>query len=182
MKKIFIFTLLCLNFYLLMAQNSDFATRKAKFEALKGQQAPDFDFLNLAGQQVKLSELKGKIVIINFFFTACPPCVREIPFLNSLVEKYGNENIRFISISRWEDAEQLKPFLEKNLIKFEIIPSIFKNGESQMKLFAENIYHVALYPSLLIINKDGVITHTQVGYLPDFEATFLEKLKETLNN
>lgn len=166
---------------IVMAQNPNFEAKKAKFDSLKGQAAPDFDFSNLKGEKIKLSELKGKVVIINFFFTNCAPCVREIPFLNSLVEKYGNENIKFISISRWENTEQLKPFLAKNPIKFDIIPSVFKDKESQMKLFAENIYRVMLYPSLVIIDKEGIIRHTQVGYSPAYEETFLKELENTLN-
>lgn len=180
MKKILISTFLLINSFFAIGQANDFETKKAKFNAIKGQTAPDFEFLNLNGEKIKLSELKGKVVIINFFFTACAPCVREIPFLNSLVEKYGNENIKFISISRWEDAEQLKPFLAKNPIKFDIIPSVFKDGKSEMQLFAENTYHVMLYPSLLILDKNGVVTHTQVGYVPAYEEAFLKELENTL--
>jgi peroxiredoxin len=182
MKKILITTVLLINSFFVLAQRPDFAAKKAKFDSLKGQAAPDFEFLNLKGEKIKLSNLKGKTVIINFFFTACAPCVREIPFLNSLVEKYNNENIKFISISRWEDAETLKPFLEKHPIKFDIIPSVFKGEESQMKLFAENIYHVMLYPSLVIIDKEGIIRHTQVGYIPAYEETFLKELDNIILN
>lgn len=181
MKKTLITILLLLNCFFVMAQRPDFEAKKAKFDSLKGQAAPDFEFLNLKGEKIKLSELKGKIVVINFFFIACPPCIKEIPFLNSLVDKYGNENIKFISISRWDDIKTLKPFLEKHPIKFDVIPSVFKGEESQMKLFAENIYHVMLYPSLVIIDKEGIVRHTQVGYIPAYEEGFLKELDIVLN-
>src|SRR5689334_20368114 len=60
---------------------------------------PDIEFKTVAGKEIEFRKLKGKIVVLNFWFTACPPCLAEIPALNKLAKEYKNKNVIFFGIT-----------------------------------------------------------------------------------
>ena len=106
-------------------------------EFMKGDVAPDFYVDNnkdikaivlrtatdLEGTTFTLDELKGKVVVINFWFVACKPCVEEIPELNELVEKYEEKDVVFLGFAL-DNEKRLNSFLEKTPFKYHIF-SVF---------------------------------------------------------
>ena len=75
-------------------------TAQSKVEnSLIGMNAPVFSVKDIQGNKKSLNSLKGKIIILNFWFIECKPCVREMPELNNLVKKYKNDNVEFIGFS-----------------------------------------------------------------------------------
>jgi thiol-disulfide isomerase/thioredoxin len=64
-----------------------------------GKSLPDFTFIDLKGKVVKLSDLKGKPIVINLWFVKCPPCIAEMPTLNSIRERYIDTDIQFLSMT-----------------------------------------------------------------------------------
>ncbi|KXH83513.1 TlpA family protein disulfide reductase [Chryseobacterium kwangjuense] len=115
--------------------------------------AKDFTVKDVKGNVYKLKDLKGKIVVINFWFTKCKPCLIEIPELNKLVDKYSTKEVVFLGIT-YEEKEILNNFLNKQEFKYNIIPSA-KNIIS--------LYNVNGYPTHLIINQDSKITFSATG-------------------
>lgn len=88
-------------------------SQKTVFPAL-GFQAPYFAVETVEGKYIRSHDLRGKIVVLDFWFTTCQPCVEEIPGLNKLVEKYrGNKNVKFISIAKNEKTD-LEAFLKEH--------------------------------------------------------------------
>ena len=86
-----------------------------------GATAQPFTATDLEGTTFTLDELKGKVVVINFWFVACKPCVEEIPELNELVEKYEEKDVVFLSFAL-DNEKRLNSFLEKTPFKYHIFP------------------------------------------------------------
>jgi thiol-disulfide isomerase/thioredoxin len=69
-------------------------------QGLVGCEAPEFDVVAVDGKRLKLSALKGKVVVLNFWFIGCAPCIAELPALNKLVDEYKGEDVVFIAFGR----------------------------------------------------------------------------------
>ena len=131
---------------------------------LIGQPLQDFTFKDLKGKIVKLSELKGKPIIINLWFVECPPCIAEMPTLNSIKERYSNTDIQFLSMT-YETKIKVQKFLKERKIDFRIIPDIGKYSD----ILASN------FPQTIFVNREGIITDVQNGMIPIYD----KKLKMT---
>ena len=117
---------------------------------LIGQPLPDFTFKDLEGKNVTLSELKGKPIIINLWFIECPPCIAEMPTLNSIKDRYSNTDIQFLSMT-YETKIKVQKFLKQRKINFRIIPDIGK----YFNILASN------FPQTIFVNRQGIITDVQ---------------------
>jgi peroxiredoxin len=85
--------------------------------------APSFAAIDMAGQKVDTTELKGKVVVLNLWFINCPNCVEEIKLLNELVDQYkDNKNVVFLGVAASRKPE-LEKFLVKNPFKYRVIPN-----------------------------------------------------------
>ena len=119
--------------------------------------APDFDVKTLEGEKIRLSDLAGKVVVLNFWFIGCAPCRVEMSGLNELKEELTGKDVVFIAFAL-DSAEALKKFLETTVFKYLVIP---KAGE-----IAE-LYGAEAYPTHIIINKKGEIEYRLTGGSPE---------------
>ncbi len=87
-----------------------------------GAVAPAFSATDINGNKYSLKSLKGKIIVMNFWFVECKPCVQEIPDLNKLVEDYKNEDVVFLGFAT-NKKSKIDSFLEKNNFSYDIIPN-----------------------------------------------------------
>ena len=114
-----------------------------------------FNEKDMKGVRIDSKELKGKIVVLNFWFINCPPCRHERPYLNELVKEYSSDSsIVFIAISL-DDKPQLETFLQSNPFSYRVIP----NGGGVAK---DN--DVDQYPTHVILDKEGKIVFNTVSY------------------
>jgi peroxiredoxin len=120
--------------------------------------APDFDLTSLAGKNFKLSELKGKYVVLNFWFIHCAPCVKEIPQLNKLVSTYGKGNFVFLALTM-DNKYDLDSFLKKKPFTYIIIP---KSLPLIMQFHDPKDPNVS-FPTHIIINPKGEIEFRATG-------------------
>lgn len=135
--------------------------------------AIDFELMALNGDKVKLSDLKGKVVVLNFFATWCPPCKLEMPdFVATMREMKDNSNIKFIFVDAGEDKSDISKFLKAN--KYEIMNPLLDDKGDVM-----NAYGVNGIPSTFIIDKNGNIKFHREGYLD--LATLKKAIKEILD-
>ena len=114
--------------------------------------APDFNTVDINGNTIKLSKLNNKVIVMNFWFTTCKPCIYEIPELNLIKEKYRNKDVIFIAIT-FNTKEEIKLFLEENKFNFNIV-----NDIDILKK-----YNINNYPTSLIIDKKGKIVFKKIG-------------------
>lgn len=120
--------------------------------------APDFKIIELDGSALTLEELKGKVVVLNFWATWCPSCKKEIPWLNKLVERFEEDpNVVFLAIST-EKPEEIKKFTRDN-------PLFYKLYVGSDEIF--RAYNIRSIPTHLIIDKKGFIQFKHIGALPN---------------
>jgi thiol-disulfide isomerase/thioredoxin len=119
-----------------------------------GYRAPDFAFEDLYGNTVRLSGLRGKPVLLNFWATWCPPCRKEIPDLQKFYEQYG-DRITLLGIDWGEDAEEVKRFLQRYGATYTNL--LDKDG----KFFV--LYRLTGLPSSYWIDEEGIIRGLWLG-------------------
>lgn len=122
-------------------------------ELLKpGTPAPDFKLDNLDGKAVKLSDFRGKTVVLVFWASWCPDCRREIPELKEMYAKHGSK-VQFVSISYDREFQRLKDFAAENALPgVQLFDPL---GMKKSKVGSD--YHVKWIPSLYVIGPDGKV-------------------------
>ena len=147
-------------------------TAQDEFTLVKvGDTAPDFSFATETGQTKKLSEMKGKVVWINFFATWCGPCRQELPHLQKEVyEKLkNNKNFELIILGREHSWEEINKFKTDNKYNMPFYPD---NGRKVFSLYAkQNI------PRNFIIGKDGKIAVSSSGFNEKEFAEIIDKVE-----
>lgn len=136
-----------------MLSFSDDSPQKSE---LIGKPAIPFSITDVSGNNYTLESLKGKVVVINFWFIECKPCVMEIPELNKLVDKYKGKDIVFLGIAT-NDKAKLQKFLEKQPFNYSIVPE-------GRKMAAD--YQVYAFPTHIIIDKNATIAFATTGLGP----------------
>jgi thiol-disulfide isomerase/thioredoxin len=112
-----------------------------------GTDFPEFDLLDVDGNRLSKAELKGKVLVLNFWFIGCSPCEMERPSLNDLRKLYSdNKDVVFISFAR-NDKEQLTKILKEYPISYNVVPTD--------KDYIKTKFEINAYPVNIIVGKDG---------------------------
>jgi peroxiredoxin len=122
--------------------------------------APAFNVTSLDGKQFDLASLRGKVVVIDFWFTGCPPCLEELPKLNSLVEEFKNKDVVFIAPT-WDKEPTLRAFLKEHPFKYHIIP----NAKDLVLEACRDGNGNVIVPVRLVIDREGKIEMKSDGGL-----------------
>lgn len=134
-------------------------TEKETFQAID---APDFTLESVTGENITLSDLKGKVVILDFWATYCAPCIQSIPELVRLNERYSDKGLVLLGISMDTKAQanddQLKKFMATFNMKYHVMRD---DGVVSSSYFGES--PVAI-PTMHIINREGKIVKTITGF------------------
>ena len=133
--------------------------------------APNFDLTSTDGKNIKLSDFKGKVVIVDFWATWCPPCRKGIPDLIELQKEFKN-NLVVIGISLDQDTKSdVVPFIKKYGINYPIV-----YGTNQVIMDYGSINAI---PTSFVINKEGKIVDKHIGLVP--KSVLESKIKEILS-
>ena len=145
--------------------------RPAASEGSGTKAAPEWQLKDLDGKPVKLSDFNGKVVILNFWATWCPPCRKEIPTFVSLQKQYGDKGLVVIGVSLDEKGPvAVKPFVSKMAINYPIVMGDPKT--------AADYGGIAVVPTTFVIDRNGKIAAEHQG---DAErATFEAEIKPLL--
>lgn len=131
------------------------------------QPAPDFVLETLAGGQVRLSDLRGQPVLINFWATWCGPCVLEMPLIEKFSRQYPEE-FKVLAVNAGEGRAAIQPFVDELGLTFDIL----LDPENRL----QSLYRLRGYPTSFIVDADGVIRVHQIG--PFSEAQLEEYLHQ----
>ena len=132
-----------------------------------GQKAPAFEVEMFDGSTVKLADLKGKVVLLNFWATWCPPCRAELARVEKdIIEKFKGEPFVFLPVSRGEKRATVAAFREKMGYSFPM------GLDTDGRVYAE--YAETYIPRNFLIDKQGNVVKASVGY---DEAEFAELIK-----
>ncbi len=138
----------------------------------RAQQAPELELRDLRGRAHRLSHYKGRVVLLNFWATWCPPCVREIPRLVRVADAYKSQGLVMLGINTTfqDDAAKVATFGRDQNISYPIL--LDSQGAASQK------YPSHLMPTTYLIDRDGKIVHTKVGEVD--EAALMEQVEVLL--
>jgi thiol-disulfide isomerase/thioredoxin len=124
-------------------------------DCLEGYYLPLLEFKDLEGREWNNDSIRGKKNIFNFWFTTCPPCLKEIPLLNQLKDQYGTKGINYFAIGKDSESDILE-FLEHTPFNYTIVP----NGEDIINKTFQSSWG---YPMTIITNENLVIVEVING-------------------
>jgi peroxiredoxin len=117
-------------------------------KAMVNKPAADFNLTDLHGRQWSLKSLRGKVVVVNFWYTACPPCLEEMPQLNEVTKMYTPDKVVFLALT-FDDVQKVQAFIKIHEFSYTILP-----GSKAI----DQQYKVSGWPTSLVINKKGIVT------------------------
>ena len=123
---------------------------------LIGKQALPFSVTDINGKNYSLESLKGKVIVINFWFVECKPCVMEMPELNKLVEKYENKDVVFLGLAI-NQKDKIEQFLKKTTYKYNTVPAANDVIDT---------YGVTSFPMHIVIDKNSNVIFAANGLGP----------------
>ncbi|UCC12202.1 MAG: TlpA family protein disulfide reductase [candidate division WOR-3 bacterium] len=129
----------------------------------------DFTLESIDGESYTLSELKGNVIIVDFWATWCPPCRNSIPALIKLYDKYHARGFMILGIST-EDINTLREFRDAQQIPYPILSATNE---------VVKVYEVTAIPKMFFFDKTGAVRKTQTGYSPELEPQF-DRLVDSL--
>ncbi|MFH0766087.1 MAG: TlpA disulfide reductase family protein [Calditrichota bacterium] len=139
--------------------------------------AADFQLTDLDGKPVKLSDYRGKVIILDFWATWCPPCVKEIPHFNELAKKYQKKGLVVLGVSVDRDgAKAVEKFKSKNALKYRVAMSNDTTYQTYQSYLPED--ERGGIPFTFVIDKEGFIRQYYVGYRD--KEVFVEAIKPLL--
>ena len=141
---------------------------KEKVAIKEGTIAPSFTLKDLTGKEVSLADYRGKLVIIDFWATWCPPCRKELPHIQKVYDKYKDKEVIVLAITSESNIEKVKDFIEEGDYTFPILI----DGRRE----ANSAYGIRAIPMLFVLDKEGKIQHTHRGYNPEIETTLSKEI------
>ena len=132
--------------------------------------APDFTLKQLKGSNLKLIELTGSVVLINFWASWCGPCREEMPLLNALHKKYEPLGFTVLGVNVEEQVANAEGFLDKFPVDF---PILLDNKNQVSKL-----YEVIAMPTTVVVDRDGNMRYLHQGYQSGDEAKYRKMVKK----
>ncbi|MEO0972890.1 MAG: TlpA disulfide reductase family protein [Pseudomonadota bacterium] len=133
------------------------------------QPAPDFTLKSLGGDNVRLSELRGQVVMINFWASWCGPCRQEMPLLEALYQRYNPLGFELLGVNVEQDVDDAKRWLADTTVSFPVLL------DPTNKL--SEIYQVKAMPSTVLVDRDGNVRHLHKGYKPGDENTYQDLVR-----
>lgn len=144
------------------------ADAEKKLHAHLNAPAPEFACKDLTGKPVSLASLKGKIVVLNFWFTQCGGCIAEMAELNKLKHAYDGKEVVFLAIT-FDDETKIKTFLEKKKFEYNIIPDAKRTC---------NDYDIYGYPTSMVIDRNGVVKFINCSLDRDIKSQLAQVIDE----
>ena len=137
-----------------------------------GAAAPDFASRSSSGRNVRLSELRGQVVLINFWASWCSPCRQELPLLSKIYTQYRDAGFTLLAVNVDDDRRDAEAMLRRLKLSF---PTLFDSGKSVAKL-----YGVDTMPATLVIDRDGRVRYVHRGYYDGYERKYEQQVRELL--
>jgi peroxiredoxin len=143
-------------------------TENGDSDGIQREPAIDFTLYDLEGVKRTLSEQKGKVVLVDFWATFCPPCKVEIPHLKAIYEEYKDKGLVVWGIGL-EKRESLEPFVNEMNISYPILLDDLRSASGK--------YGVQGIPTTILFDKKNRIAFKHVGFGPGLEMKFKEEIE-----
>jgi len=140
---------------------------------LLGKPAPHFKLETLAGKTAELAEHKGKnVVILDFWATWCGPCVRALPILTEVAEKYKDQGVVFYAVNQRENPAKIKAFLKERKLDFTV--ALDSDGR------VGDLFKVSGIPQTVIVGRDGTVQAVHIGFSSNLKSKLTKELTTLL--
>ena len=139
---------------------------------LTGQPAPDFALKSSDGSNLRLSEYRGDVVMINFWATWCGPCRQEMPLLDELYSRYNRVGFSLLGVNIDDDSSKAMNMVSELGVSF---PVLFDSRKEVSRL-----YEVDAMPVTVIVDREGRVRHVHQGYKPGYEQKYLDQIRSLL--
>ncbi len=136
------------------------------------QPAPDFTLKSLSGENLKLSELRGQVVLVNFWASWCGPCRQEMPELDELYQRYRKLGFTILGVNVEQNTAAAQALLKEHPVHF---PVLFDPQSIVSKL-----YNLDAMPSTVLVDRGGNVRYLHQGYVPGYEQTYQQQVSELL--
>jgi thiol-disulfide isomerase/thioredoxin len=134
--------------------------------------APDFAFTSLEGARVSNAALQGKVVLLDFWATWCPPCRQSVPVIAGLRKKYADKPFEILGISADPDERTLRTFVEINHMNWT---EYLDASEA-----VSSAFNVDSYPTYIVVDKEGVVRYRQSGFGPEVGGALEDVINKAL--
>ncbi len=143
----------------------------AMSKAKSNKPAPDFNLTSVSGSKTKLSGLRGKVVLLNFWDTTCKPCRAEYPHLQKIQDEFKSKGLSVLMINLDEDTTKVRPFAEKYGFAARVL---LKDDTIQ------RAYGIGAIPHTVIVDGSGIIRFNEVGFNLDTPEVFRAEVTSLL--
>jgi len=149
-----------------------FAATSLASSGLEGQTAPDFALKSSTGENLRLSEYRGDVVMINFWATWCGPCRQEMPLLDELYTRYERVGFNLLGVNIDDDSRRAMQMIDELGVNF---PVLFDSRKEVSKL-----YEVEAMPVTVLVDREGTVRYVHHGYKPGYEDKYLDQVRSLL--
>ena len=139
---------------------------------LEGQTAPDFALKSSTGENMRLSEYRGDVVMVNFWATWCGPCRQEMPLLDELYQRYSRVGFNLLGVNIDDDSRRAMQMIEELGVNFPVLFDASKRVSA--------LYDVDAMPVTVIIDREGTVRYVHQGYKPGYEDKYLTQIRSLL--
>ncbi len=151
---------------------SVFAATSLASSGLTGQSAPDFALKSSTGENLRLSEHRGDVVMVNFWATWCGPCRQEMPLLEALHSRYERVGFSLLGVNIDDNSSKAMTMARELGVTF---PVLFDARKEVSKL-----YQVDAMPVTVLIDREGKVRYVHQGYKPGYEDKYLDQIRSLL--
>jgi peroxiredoxin len=131
--------------------------------------APDFKLLNIEGEEVHLSQLRGQPILINFWATWCAPCRLEMPAMQNRFDRFAREDLQILAVNFDEPLEDVQAFADELNLTFEVL--LDPGGAIQ------RAYRIRGYPTSFFLDRNGIIRVLHIGVMTEGQLDdYLEEI------
>jgi len=151
---------------------SIFAATSLAASDLTGQSAPDFALKSSSGENLRLSEYRGDVVMVNFWATWCGPCRQEMPLLDQLYSRYQRVGFSLLGVNIDDDSSKAMNMVSELGVSFPVLFDARKD--------VSRLYKVDAMPVTVLIDREGMVRYVHHGYEPGIEEKYLDQIRSLL--
>jgi peroxiredoxin len=134
--------------------------------------APDFALKSMSGDNIRLSEHRGEVILLNFWASWCGPCRQEMPHLNALQQRYSKLGFNVVGVNVDKDSALANKLLKDIPVSFPVL--LDNMGDVSAS------YNVSAMPTTVLIDRDGNMRYLHKGYKPGYENDYEQQIKELI--